>query len=147
MINLHEGIGPGLNSRSLYEQSNSLPIVLQGQVILGFLFYLNWPWIYKFSFRRIWLFWSHTIWIIDCWAHCPGLSVRCIWVWWTRENGIFSGEQRKKGQTLTGAETILRNREYKKTKFEGTEEQANLFQRNKETCTPPPLRGDRIPPK
>ena len=23
-------------------------------------------------------FWSHTIWIIDCWAHWPGLSVRCI---------------------------------------------------------------------
>ena len=32
------------------------------------------------------------------------------------------------------------NREYKKTKFEGTEEQVNLFHRNKETCTPP-LRG------
>ena len=39
---------------------------------------------------------------------------------------------------MRGTETILENREYKKTKFEGTEEQANLFQRNKETCTPPP---------
>ena len=45
MINLHQSIGPGSNSRSLYQQSNSLPIALQGQVILGFLFYLNWPWI------------------------------------------------------------------------------------------------------
>ena len=35
-------------------------------------------------------------------------------------------------------QTILGNREYRKTKFEGTEEQANLFQRNKETCTPLP---------
>ena len=34
--------------------------------------------------------------------------------------------------------TILGNREYKKTKFEGTEEQVNLFHRNKETCTPAP---------
>ena len=48
-------------------------------------------------------------------------------------------EQWKKGQILRRTETILWNREYKKTKFEGTEEQANLFQRNKETCTPPPL--------
>ena len=51
---------------------------------------------------------------------------------------FISGEQRKKGQILRGTETILGNREYKKTKFEGTEEQANLFQRNKEICTPPP---------
>ena len=50
---------------------------------------------------------------------------------------FFRGTE-EEGQILTGAETILRNREYKKTKFEGTEEQANLFQRNKETCTPPP---------
>ena len=47
---------------------------------------------------------------------------------------FISGEQRKKGQILRGTETILGNREYKKTKFEGTEEQANLFQRNKVTC-------------
>ena len=38
-----------------------------------------------------------------------------------------------------GTETILGNRAYKKTKFEGTEEQANLFQRNKEYVPPPPL--------
>ena len=51
---------------------------------------------------------------------------------------FISGEQRKKGQFLRGTETILGNRECKKTKFEGTEEQANLFQWNKERCTPPP---------
>ena len=39
----------------------------------------------------------------------------------------ISGEQRKKGQILSGTETILGNREYKITKFEGTEEHANLF--------------------
>ena len=49
---------------------------------------------------------------------------------------FISGEQRKKGQILRGTETILGNREYKKTKLEGSEEQAYLFQRNKETCTP-----------
>ena len=42
---------------------------------------------------------------------------------------------------MRGTETILGNREYKKTKLEETEEQANLFQRNKKTCTPSPLRG------
>ena len=57
---------------------------------------------------------------------------------------FISGEQRKKGQTLRGTETILGNREYKKTKFEGTEEQANLFQRNKETCTPTSERASLI---
>ena len=57
---------------------------------------------------------------------------------------FISEEQRKKGQILRGTETILGNRECKKTKFEGTEEQVNLFQRNKETCTPPPLRGLRM---
>ena len=56
---------------------------------------------------------------------------------------FISGEQ-KKCQILRGTETILGNREYKKTKFEGTEEQANLFQRNKETCTPPPERVSHI---
>ena len=35
MINLHESIGPGLNSQSLYQQSNSLLIALQGQFIWG----------------------------------------------------------------------------------------------------------------
>ena len=60
------------------------------------------------------------------------------------------GEQGKwhlfqKGQILRGTETILGNRECKKTRFEGTEEQANLFQRNKETCTPPtPERASHI---
>ena len=55
---------------------------------------------------------------------------------------FISGEQRKKGQILRETETILGTREYKKTKFGETEEQANLFQRNKETCTPPPpMRG------
>ena len=47
-----------------------------------------------------------------------------------------SGVQRKKDQILRGTETILRNREYKITKFKGTEEQANLFQRKKVACTP-----------
>ena len=51
---------------------------------------------------------------------------------------FISGEQRKKSKILRGTETIFGNWEYKKAKFEGTEEQANLFQRNKETCTPPP---------
>ena len=55
---------------------------------------------------------------------------------------FISGEKRKKGQILRGTETILGNRECKKPKFEVTEEQANSFQRNKETCTP--LRGLRI---
>ena len=58
---------------------------------------------------------------------------------------FISGEQRKKGQILRGTETILGNREYKKTKCEGTEEQANLFQRNKEICIPlPPERASHI---
>ena len=55
---------------------------------------------------------------------------------------LISGEQRKKGQFLRGTETILGNREYKKTKFEGnrgtrqfiSEEQGNMY----------PLRGLRI---
>ena len=86
-------------------------------------------------------------WIIDCWAHWPGLSVRCIWGirMGFGEQGkmaFISGEQRKKGQISRETETILGNQEYKKTKFEETEEQANLFQRNMETCTP--LRGLRI---
>ena len=51
---------------------------------------------------------------------------------------FISGEHRKKGQILSGTETILGNWEYKKTKFYRTEEQANLFQSNKETYTPPP---------
>ena len=45
MINLHGSIGPGSNSRSLYQQFNTLPIALQGQVLLGFLFYLSGPYI------------------------------------------------------------------------------------------------------
>ena len=51
---------------------------------------------------------------------------------------FISGQERKKGQILRGTDTILGNREYKQTKYEGTEEQAKLFQRNKETYTPPP---------
>ena len=51
---------------------------------------------------------------------------------------FISGEHRKKGQILSGTETILGNWEYKKIKFYRTEEQANLFQSNKETYTPPP---------
>ena len=51
---------------------------------------------------------------------------------------FISGEQMTKGQIFRGTKTILGNREYKKTKFEGTEEQTNLFQRNKETYYPPP---------
>ena len=57
---------------------------------------------------------------------------------------FISGEHMKKGQILRGLETILGNREYKKTKFEGSEEQANLFQRNRDTCTPPPERASHI---
>ena len=57
---------------------------------------------------------------------------------------FISGYQRKKGQILRGTETILGNREYKKTKFEGTEEQANLFQRNKEKCALHPERASYI---
>ena len=38
---------------------------------------------------------------------------------------FISGEQRKEGQILRGTKTILANRVYKITKFEGTEEQAN----------------------
>ena len=96
-------------------------------VILGFLFYLNWPWIYKFSICPIWLLWSHTIWIIDCWAHWPGLSLWSIWGirrgFGEKEKMEFiSGEQRKKGHILRGTETILGNGEYKKTKIEGTQE-------------------------
>ena len=51
---------------------------------------------------------------------------------------FISGEHRKKGQILSGTETILGNWEYKKIKFYRIEEQANLFQSNKETYTPPP---------
>ena len=53
---------------------------------------------------------------------------------------FISGEQRKKGQISRGTETILGNREYKKTNFEETEEQANLegFAYHL---------GDKIPPK
>ena len=54
---------------------------------------------------------------------------------------FISREQRKKGRILKETKAILENREYKKTKFEGTEKQTNLFQRNKETCTPPPPEG------
>ena len=61
-----------------------------------------------------------------------------------RKTAFISGEQRTKGHILRGTKTILGNREYKKTKFEGTEEQTNLFQRNKETCTPPPERASHI---
>ena len=55
---------------------------------------------------------------------------------------FISGEQTKKSKILRVTDTILGNRECKKTKFEVTEEQANSFQRNKETCTP--LRGLHI---
>ena len=48
------------------------------------------------------------------------------------------GEQRKKGQIMRGTETILGNREYKITKIEGTEEQANLFLRTMKQVPPPP---------
>ena len=63
---------------------------------------------------------------------------------------LFQGNRGRKAKILRGTETILGNRENKKIKFEGTEEQANLFQRNKETCTltppppPPPPSGLRI---
>ena len=54
--------------------------------------------------------------------------------WRTRENGIyFRGTEEERPIFLRGTETILGNREYKKTKFERTEEHANLFLRNKIT--------------
>ena len=41
MINLHESVGPGSNSRFLYQQSNSLPIALQCQSFRGSYFIQN----------------------------------------------------------------------------------------------------------
>ena len=40
---------------------------------------------------------------------------------------FISGVQRKTDQILRGTDAILGNRKYKKTKFEGTKEKANLF--------------------
>ena len=57
---------------------------------------------------------------------------------------FISAEQRKKCQILRGTETILGTMEYKKTKFEGAEEQANLFQRNKEHVSPTPESASHI---
>ena len=48
---------------------------------------------------------------------------------------LFQGNRGRKAK-VEGNRDNTREHEYKKTKFEGTEEQANLFQRNKETCTP-----------
>ena len=97
--------------------------------------------------------------VFHCFAHCllPGWAFASLYallflgkeaeiggrVGEQGKMAFISGEQRKKGQILRATETKLGNREYKKTKFEGTEEQANLFQRNKETCIPH-LRGLRI---
>ena len=47
---------------------------------------------------------------------------------------FISEEQRKKGQILRGTETILGNREYKITKFEGTEEQTNFLEEQGNMC-------------
>ena len=60
------------------------------------------------------------------------------------KRAFILGEQRKKGQILRGSKTILGNREHKKTNFEGTEEQANLFQRNKGTGNPHLERASHI---
>ena len=54
-----------------------------------------------------------------------------------QNRAFISGEQKKKGHILRRTKTKLGNRENKKTNFEGTEEQANLFQRNKGTGIPP----------
>ena len=43
---------------------------------------------------------------------------------------LFQGNRGRKGQILSGTETILGNRIYKKTKFEGTEEQAKVMAYN-----------------
>ena len=161
MINLHESVGLGSNSRSLYQQSNSLPTALQCQVILGFLFYSKWPWVHKFSFCPIWLLWSHTIWIIDCWAHWPGLSVRCIWgirkglvrkgKWHLFQGNRgrkakFWGEQRQYWETGKLSKQNLREQRNKPIYFRGT---------RKHVPHPPPHPwegfayhfGDRIPQK
>ena len=56
-----------------------------------------------------------------------------------RGKGAFiSGEQRKKRQLLRGTRQNWGTGNIKKTNFEGTEEQSNLFQRNKGTVTPSP---------
>ena len=56
---------------------------------------------------------------------------------------FISGEQGNKGQILRGTKKILGNRAHRKQIFNsgGTGEQANLFQGNKGTGTPPPLGG------
>ena len=48
MINLHESMGPGSNSRPMDLQSDLLPPVLQGLVILvqGIIFYIFCPGVY-----------------------------------------------------------------------------------------------------
>ena len=53
------------------------------------------------------------------------------------KRALISGEQRKKCQILRETTTIIGIREHKNTKFEGTEEQANLFQENNGTGTQP----------
>ena len=83
MINLYKSIGPGSNLRPLDQQSNSLPIALQCQFILGFLLLLklghesNYG-AFSLSFCSISLLWRYTIGIVDCWVHEPSLSVRCM---------------------------------------------------------------------
>ena len=57
---------------------------------------------------------------------------------------FISGGTEEERPNFEGKRDNIGNREYKKTKFEGTEEQANLFQRNKETCNPPPERASHI---
>ena len=115
MTNLHQSIGPGSNSRSLYQQSNSLPIALQGQVILGFLFYLNWPWIQFLPYLIVLEPYYMNYWLLG------SLTWSVSQVHMRHSQGFFceqgkmafiSGEQRKKQR---GTETILGNRENKTT--------------------------------
>ena len=51
---------------------------------------------------------------------------------------FISGEQMTKGQIFRGTKTILGNREYKNTKFEGTEEQTNVSEEQGNILPPPP---------
>ena len=67
-------------------------------------------------------------------------------LWEQGKKGIyFSGtvEQRPNFEVKRGTKTILGNRKHNKgyLRFWGTGEQANLFQENKGTGTPPPWDG------
>ena len=114
MINLHESVGPGSNSRSLYQQSNSLLIALQCQSFWGSYFIQKDPESINSVFA-----------LFDCFgAIIYELLIAGLidLVYQSGKMAFISGEQRKKAQILRGTETILGNGEYKKTKIERTEE-------------------------